>query len=73
MNAEAKGFRSLDLGLNHHEIEGIAFETKHGQEVGNRFLRLSTSCPARPASAIPFRGRHKAPASSRSSINPVWP
>ena len=40
MNAEAKGFRSLDLGLNHHEIEGIAFETKHGQEVGNRFLRL---------------------------------
>ena len=30
----------LDFGLNYHEIEGIAFETEHGQEVGNRFLRL---------------------------------
>ena len=43
MNAEAKGFRSLDLSLNHHEIEGIAFETKHGQEVGNCSLRLPAS------------------------------
>ena len=30
----------LDFGLNYHEIEGVAFETEHGQEVGNRFLRL---------------------------------
>ena len=30
----------LDFGLNYHEIEGIAFATEHGQEVGNRFLRL---------------------------------
>ena len=30
----------LDFGLNYHKIEGVAFETEHGQEVGNRFLRL---------------------------------
>ena len=30
----------LDFGLNYHEIEGIPFETEHGQEVGSRFLRL---------------------------------
>ena len=30
----------LDFGLNFHEIKGIGFETEHGQEVGNRFLRL---------------------------------
>ena len=30
----------LDFGLNYHEIEGFAFDTEYGQEVGNRFLRL---------------------------------
>ena len=30
----------LDFGLNYHEIEGVGFQTEHGQEVGNRFLRL---------------------------------
>ena len=30
----------LDFGLNYHKIDGGAFETEHGQEVGNRFLRL---------------------------------
>ena len=30
----------LDFGLSYHEIEGVAFATEHGQEVGNRFLRL---------------------------------
>ena len=30
----------LDFGLSYHEIEGFGFETEHGQEVGNRFLRL---------------------------------
>ena len=30
----------LDFGMNYHKIEGVAFETEHGQEVGNRFLRL---------------------------------
>lgn len=30
----------LDFGLNYHDIEGIGFATEHGQEIGNRFLRL---------------------------------
>ena len=30
----------LDFGLNYHEVEGVSFATEHGQEVGNRFLRL---------------------------------
>ena len=30
----------LDFGLNYHESEGDGFATEHGQEVGNRFLRL---------------------------------
>ena len=30
----------LDFGLNYHESEDDGFATEHGQEVGNRFLRL---------------------------------
>lgn len=30
----------LDFGLNFHETPDVAFETDHGQEIGNRFLRL---------------------------------
>ena len=30
----------LDFGLNHQERDDGAFTTEHGQEVGNRFLRL---------------------------------
>ena len=30
----------LDFGLNFHETPDIDFATEHGQEIGNRFLRL---------------------------------
>jgi len=30
----------LDFGLNHHELTEADFQTEHGQEIGNRFLRL---------------------------------
>ena len=30
----------LDFGLNYHESEHASFATEHGQEIGNRFLRL---------------------------------
>ena len=30
----------LDFGLNFHEVDSLSFATEHGQEVGNRFLRL---------------------------------
>ena len=30
----------LDFGLNYHESEDDGFATEHGQEIGNRFLRL---------------------------------
>ena len=30
----------LDFGLNFHDTPEIDFETEHGQEIGNRFLRL---------------------------------
>ena len=30
----------LDFGLNIHDAPKINFETEHGQEIGNRFLRL---------------------------------
>src|SRR6185437_463431 len=30
----------LDFGLSYHEVPDLEFQTEHGQEVGNRFLRL---------------------------------
>jgi serine/threonine protein kinase len=39
-NADPDRAALLDFGLNFHDTSGISFQTEHGQEIGNRFLRL---------------------------------
>lgn len=39
----------LDFGITYHSMSGVDFSTEHGQEIGNRFLRLPELAPNSPA------------------------
>ena len=67
----------LDFGLSFRKGSDIDFETEHGQEVGNRFLRLAelsagSSRKHDERSDLSFCGRHSLlPADRRTSVHPA--